>query len=273
MVDKTMLVNDLITQLKYSNIPNAKQEMYFFCNELLHLNRSDMLLLKEFTNKQAKILKNAVKQRCNHVPLQLIVGRSSFMGLTILENKETLTPRPETELLASIIIDEYKNTKAQILDMCSGSGCIGIALGKNGHNVTCVDVNNKALKSTKKNAQLNKVKVNLIKSDMFTKVKGTFDIIVSNPPYIPTKEIFNLQPEVKNYDPIIALDGGVDGFHFYKVISDQAHNYLKPNGVLYLECGKDQAQTIKKLLSKNFKNITIIKDYNSIERFIKAEVK
>lgn len=262
-----------IKMLNDCGIDNAKQELNFMCDELLGLKRSDLLLLDSFTKKQYKILKNAVEKRTKRIPLQIILGKSNFLDAVILENKNTLTPRPETELLASIIIDEYKKEKKVILDMCSGSGCIGIALALQGHDVTCADISKKAIASAKKNAELNDVHIKFIHSDMFKKITEKYDVIVSNPPYINSSDILCLEPEVRRFDPPISLDGGEDGLKFYSQIAEDASKFLNNNGVLYLEFGIGQAQSIKKMLSKNFKNITIIKDYNNIERFIKAEVK
>ncbi len=230
------------------------------------------MVTEKFSKKEYNTLNRAVKKRCKHIPLQLIIGYSQFLGIKIIESKHTLTPRPETELLAERITNEL-NGKKCVLDLCCGSGCIGLALAKEGHIVTCADVSNKALKCAKNNAKLNGLDVKILKSDMFKNISGKFDVMVSNPPYIPSAEVLDLQPEVKNYDPHIALDGGADGLDFYKQIAQNAHNILNPKGLLYLELGINQAQAVKKLLTKNFKNITVIKDYNNIERFIKAEVK
>ena len=256
-----------------SGVNNAKQEVYFLCNELLDLSRSDLMLLETFTKKQFSVLKKAVARRAKRVPLQIIIGKSTFLDVTILENKHTLTPRPETELLTSMIIDEYKGKQVDVLDLCSGSGCVGIAIARRGHKVTCADISKKAIACAKKNAELNNVEIDFVHSDMFRNITKKYDVIVSNPPYINSSDVLSLEPEVKKFDPIISLDGGEDGLDFYVRIANDCSEYLKENGVLYLEYGKGQAESIKKLLSKNFKNITIIKDYNNIERFIKAELK
>ena len=139
--------------------------------------------------------------------------------------------------------------------------------------MTCADISKKAIACAKKNAELNNVEIDFVHSDMFRNITKKYDVIVSNPPYINSSDVLSLEPEVKKFDPIISLDGGEDGLDFYVRIANDCSEYLKENGVLYLEYGKRQAESIKKLLSKNFKNITIIKDYNNIERFIKAELK
>lgn len=273
MFEKTTTFNKLIKLLKDNLIENPKNQLEILCLELLGINKSDLILLKSFTKKQYNILLKAVKKRCKHIPLQLIIGNSEFLDIKIKESKHTLKPRPETELLTSIIIEDFLNKQVNVLDLCCGSGCIGLSLKKAGHNVTCSDVSGKAIKMTKQNAKLNNLKINVVKSDMFKNINQTFDVIVSNPPYIKKDDIAQLADEVKLYDPTIALDGGEDGYEFYNIISNQAQKFLNKNGRLYLECGLGQAKTIKKLLSKNFKNIKIINDYNNIERFIKADKK
>lgn len=201
----------------------------------------------------------------------MIIGQSDFLNTVILESKYTLTPRPETEFLADYII-KNENHSASVLDLCCGSGCIGISLNKNGFSdVVLLDVSGKALKCAKKNAKLNGANVVFLKSNMFEKVSQKFDLIVSNPPYIASGDINDLQIEVKKYDPIIALDGGEDGFDFYRIIAEKCGDYLNKNGVLYLEIGLNQENYISKLLEKNFKNITIIKDLSGINRFMRAE--
>lgn len=250
---------------------NYAHECIFLCTEMLGLSQSDIIANVEITPKQYRTLSRAVNKRINGVPLQLVIGQSDFLNVVILENKDTLTPRPETEFLADYIIN-HENKKLSVLDLCCGSGCIGIALNKNGFSdVVLLDVSSKALKCAKKNAKLNGAKVNFVKSNMFDNVSQKFDLIVSNPPYIASGDINSLQVEVKKYDPRLALDGGVDGYDFYKIIATNCANYLNENGILYLEIGLNQENYISKLLEKNFKNITIIKDLSGINRFIRAE--
>ena len=161
-----------------------------------------------------------------------------------------------------------------ILDLCTGSGAIGIAVNKlSGANVVAVDISEKALNLAKENAKLNGANVKFIKSDLFSFIEkeGTrkFDVIISNPPYIKSKDIETLQKEVKDFEPLIALDGGNDGLDFYRIIAKKVKEYLNENGVLLLECGMGQAESIKNLLS-TAKTVEIIKDYSGIDRIIKA---
>lgn len=250
---------------------NYNNECIFLCEGIIGITRNDIVLNVDISSKDFKKLDRAVSKRIKGVPLQIILGESDFLNIKILENKHTLTPRPETEFLVDYIINHEQHDK-KVLDLCCGSGCIGIALNKNGFSkVVLSDVSSKALKFAQKNAKLNGANVDIKKSNMFVSIAEKFDMIVSNPPYIETGDIKNLQTEVKKFDPKIALDGGVDGLDFYRLIADQSSEYLTQNGVVYLEIGLNQEKQVQKLLEKNFKNITIIKDLNKINRFIRAE--
>lgn len=251
--------------------PNAKQECIFLCEELLHISSAEFYYKTDISLRDALKLKWACIKRSKGVPFQLVVGYSDFYGVKIKESKFTLKPRPETEILVDIIANKEDHS-LKVLDMCSGSGCIGLALNKAGFkNVTLCDISSKAIKQCKINARLNNLNVDIIKSDMFERVSEKYDIIVCNPPYIKTDDIKSLTTEVKKYDPFIALDGGLDGLKFYKILALNASKFLNDHGVIYLEIGLNQENDIIKLLQNNFKSITIIKDYNNINRFIRAE--
>ena len=157
----------------------------------------------------------------------------------------------------------------------TGSGAIAITIGrKTKAQVYASDISELALSVAKKNAKSNKVKIKFIRSDIFNKFKKEkFDLIISNPPYIPSKDILTLDDEVKKYDPLISLDGGDDGLYFYREIAQNSIKFLKPKGVLILEIGEDQAQSVKKLLQKDFENIRIKKDYSNNDRIVVAKLK
>jgi len=162
----------------------------------------------------------------------------------------------------------------KVLDLMTGSGVIAITLAKETKaSIFASDVSNQALEIARKNAKKHKVKIKFINSDVFKGFKREkFDMIVSNPPYIPSKEIGNLDEEVR-YDPLIALDGGEDGLYFYREIANNAHLFLKPKGILVLEIGYNQGEAVKKLLQKNFEYIKIRKDYNQNDRIITVKLK
>lgn len=206
-------------------------------------------------------------------PGQYIVGSQDFMGLPFYVGKGVLIPRPETEILVNILSNENLKGKS-VLDICAGTGAIGISVAKlYKADVTCSDISNEAIEYIEKNVELNDVDINIIRSDLFTNIKETFDIIVSNPPYIPTDEIANLEDNVKKYEPILALDGGKDGLHFYKSIVEKAPEFLKNGGKLYFEIGHDQGEDVKKLLMSKFEDIRIIKDYNDFDRIVIATLR
>ena len=198
------------------------------------------------------------------------IGDTEFYGYTIKVDERVLIPRPETELL----IEQAKkhiNQSSGVLDLCTGSGAIAIAIQKETNaNVVAVDISEDALNLAIQNAKDNHADVKFIKSDMFGSLEGyKFDVIISNPPYIKSQDVLTLQSEVKDFEPILALDGGLDGFDFYREIAKNAKNFLSDNGVLLLECGIGQAQEIKEMLN-GFSKVEIIKDYCEIERIVKA---
>lgn len=269
-MDFKLVKKELVERLsKHTN--NANQEFAFLCESLLNLKKADLINLNTISRSDFKKLRSAVNKRLKGVPLQLIIGFTDFAGVEVLESKHTLSPRPETEYMVEQII-ERENKDSSVLDMCSGSGCIGLALKKAGfEEVTLCDKSKKAIKMIIKNARHNKLPVSIVKSDMFDNIIGVFDMIVINPPYIKSLDIKDLQIEVKKYDPKMALDGGADGLHFYNIIGSVSHKYLNTNGVLYLEIGLGQEDDVVTILKKNFKNIEVIKDLNNINRFIRAE--
>lgn len=200
------------------------------------------------------------------------------MGLSFFVDENVLIPQPDTEILVEEAIKYANQIKenVEILDMCTGSGCIGVALAKHVKNakVTLVDISTKALEVAKKNAKENEVKekVNFIQSDMFENIKSKFDVIVSNPPYIKTKVINELDLQVQN-EPHLALDGGENGLKFYEILINEAPKYLKENGKIFLEIGYDQKKEVEELArnSKLYKEIETVKDLANNDRVIELK--
>lgn len=234
--------------------------IYFLANQQ---KEADKLLSNNYIN--------VIQQRSRKIPLQYIIGHVEFMGLNIKVTKDVLIPRQETEILVNKILEVSSNKT--VLDMCTGSGCIIISLVKLG-NVSRgigVDISIEALELAKENAQNNNVNVDYIQSDLFDNIYDRFDIIVSNPPYIPTLDIDGLMPEVKDHEPIIALDGLEDGLDFYRRIIAQLDNYLNDNGHVFFEIGYNQALDVYNMLKdNNFKEIQIIKDLSGFDRIVHA---
>lgn len=211
-----------------------------------------------------------VNKRITGMPLWYCIGDVDFYGYNLKVDNRVLIPRFETEL----IIDEAKkiiNNNSKVLDLCTGSGAIAIAVQKEtGANVLAIDVSQDALSLAKENADRNNANIEFVQSDMFQNLfQKQFDVIISNPPYIISKEIASLQKEVKDFEPILALDGGEDGLDFYRIIAKESKKYLVKNGVLLLEIGYNQAEQVKSLLV-DFSQIEVIKDYENNDRIIKA---
>lgn len=214
-----------------------------------------------------------VKKRAERIPLQHLTGVQDFMGLEFQVDEHVLIPRQDTEILVEEVMRELHDGM-DILDMCTGSGCILISLLQYSNDCTGlgVDTSEEALALAGKNAQKllsqNK-KVRFVKSDLFESVEGTYDIIVSNPPYIQSSVIADLMPEVKNHEPLSALDGGEDGLFFYRKITRECKSFLKSGGMLFYEIGCDQGAAVSEILSgEGFGEIRVVKDYAGLDRVV-----
>lgn len=183
-----------------------------------------------------------------------------------------LIPRQETELVCEQALKQIRDGQ-KVLDLCCGSGVLGItvALQKKA-KVTLADVSEKALDVARKNAHDNKAKVKFVRSDMFRRIKGKFDVIICNPPYVESDVIETLDDSVKKYEPHLALDGGKDGLRFYRILALQAHEHLTDNGVMVLEIGYNQGQTVPELLGERY-DTQVIKDYGGNDRIVIARLK
>lgn len=234
-------------------------------------------LNKEVTEDEFNIFNNLIEDRLNGRPIAYIVGNREFMGLDFYVQEGVLIPRPDTEALVEEIIELCKDKKdLSLLDIGTGSGAITVSLAKylNNADVKSFDISEIALEIGKKNAINNNVedKIQFIKSDLFSAIKDTdiqFDVIVSNPPYIPKKDIETLHTQVKDYEPYNALEGGEDGLDFYRDITEQSVNYLKQNGILAYEVGHDQAQDVAEIMKNNgYTKIYTKKDLQGIDRVV-----
>lgn len=222
---------------------------------------------KEFLKKIDRIKKNE--------PIQYVINSQEFMGFMFYVDENVLIPQPDTEILVEEVINIVKNNfsdKVKILDLCTGSGAIGISIAKllENSSITVSDIDEKCLQIAKRNAIKNDIKIDIVQSDIFKNFSKTnkFDIIVSNPPYIREDIIKTLPKEVQK-EPYKALNGGKDGLHFYREIVNNAQNFLNPNGYLALEIGYDQKEDVKKILEKNkFKNIYSKKDLSGNDRIV-----
>ena len=222
---------------------------------------------------QAKEIIRIADERLTGRPLWYIIGDTDFCGYKIKVDERVLIPRPETEemaMMAVAIAEEGNN----ILDLCTGSGALAIAIYKELERsnrkvkMTAVDISADALELAKENAEANEADILFIQSDLFSRIRGRFDVIVSNPPYIPTAEIDTLQREVKDYEPHLALDGGADGLDIYRRIAAEASKYLNRGGTLIMEVGAGQAADVVKMFRGNSYSM-VVQDFNGIDRYVK----
>ncbi len=248
---------------------------------VLGINHQELIKRNEISDEEYAKFLVVLEKRCQGIPYAYIVGHKEFMRLEFIVNKNVLIPREDTEVVVEQVIelanDFFSKRPINILDMCTGSGCIAISLANyiEGAKVIAVDNSEEALKVASQNAVLNGVLITFIKSNLFNEIdlNTKFDIIVSNPPYIKTSVINSLQKEVKENEPMMALDGGEDGLEFYRVIVKEAKKYLNPNGYIVFEIGYDQAKEVQNLLEKEeYKNVKVVKDYSSNDRVVIANI-
>lgn len=238
--------------------------------EYLIINSKEIL-----SKKEEKSFLEALEKLKAGYPLQYITHKQFFRNCEIYVDESVLIPRPDTEILVEEVLKLIRKKETlSILDLCTGSGAIAISLAKETNSkITATDISQKALDIARKNAKLNNTKINFIQGDLFENIpkENKFDIIVSNPPYIETETIKDLSKEVKN-EPIIALDGGIDGLDFYRRIAFKAKNFLNVDGYLALEIGYNQkAEVYKILLENRFTEILSVKDFSGNDRVIIAK--
>ncbi len=242
---------------------------YFFN---IPINKIIVYMNKEVSSKENVEFEKILQKVINGIPVQYITNKQEFMGLKFYVDKNVLIPQPDTEILVEHVIEYCNNINysLKILDLCTGSGAIAISLAKyiKNANIYATDISENAIEIANKNAKINKVGINFIKSDMFENIEEKdFDIIVSNPPYIKTSVISTLSNEVKN-EPYIALDGGKDGLKFYNIIYEKAEKYMNRNGIIFLEIGYDQKENIMNIFKKKYREVYCLKDLNNNDRVI-----
>ena len=238
---------------------------------VLDIKRSELKNERTVKLSESKKIREIVEKRLTGRPLWYIIGDTEFYGCKIKVDERALIPRPETEILADSVVKSAEEGD-KILDMCTGSGCIAVsvakALKKKNVSVTAADVSDAAIMLAQENARLNDVNVTFVQSDLFSNVRGRFNIIACNPPYIKSGEIPYIQKEVRENEPRVALDGGDDGLDFYRRIAKDVKSYLAKDGMLIMECGEGQANDILQIFSKRDYAI-VLKDFAGVERFVK----
>ena len=251
---------------------DARQLLFFVfsidANQYL-LNQS--MPFGEEEEKKVNSYFEAIQKRSEKIPLQYITGEQNFCGLDFYVNENVLIPRLDTEVLVEKIL-EYEEPGQRVMDMCTGSGCIAITLQKlGGFQVMAVDISEEALTLARKNAQRNQAQVTFFQSNMFEQLSNTskVDVIVSNPPYIESKVVDELDDEVKKYEPRLALDGMEDGLHFYRILAREGKRFLNEGGRLYVEIGFDQAEAVKEIFgAQGFLDIQVYKDLVGLDRVV-----
>ncbi|MBE5830732.1 MAG: peptide chain release factor N(5)-glutamine methyltransferase [Butyrivibrio sp.] len=231
---------------------------------------------REISEKEYDNYIGLIERRAKREPVAYILGNWDFMGLNFKVNSNVLIPEQDTEVLVEEAM-RYTEDGFKVLDLCTGSGCIALSLLNytNDTRAVCTDISGEALDVAKENAESLRLsdRVTFVKTDLFPgEDMGKFDIIVSNPPYIATKVIDTLAPEVKDYEPRLALDGSEDGLLFYRRIVDSVHKYLFSSGYLFLEIGYDQGKALTDMLKENghFHDIEVIRDYAGNDRVVRA---
>lgn len=231
---------------------------------MLHFENKTVL-----TEKQERLFEAILARRAAREPLQYIFGSVPFYNIELKTDRRALIPRDETACMTETAIGIIKEKHYKtVLDLCTGSGAIGIAVKKNADvSVTASDISDDALSLAKENAENLNLKIEFIQSDLFENLQNRkFDVIISNPPYIPTKDMEKLEKEL-SFEPANALDGGADGLDFYRDIAQEAKAHLTNGGMLIMEIGFDQGDALKILLAKNgYTNITVTKDYAGLDR-------
>ncbi len=264
-----------VSVLKEAGIEEAALDVKLLLEETCHTDRTTLYAHgeKELTEAEEKQYRDRIEERAARIPLQHILGKTEFMGLTFLVNENVLCPRQDTEVLVEEVL-KHLHDGMRILDIGTGSGCILLSLlhYSNGCTGVGADISGEALCLAKENAAgLSEEAAEFIESNLFEKIEGKFEIIVSNPPYIRSGEIAGLMPEVREHEPHRALDGGADGLFFYREITKKAKEHLTGGGMLFYEIGFEQGGAVKSIMEDNgFREIEIIKDFSGLDRVVRG---
>ncbi len=263
-------------KLKEAEIGEAQLDARLLLEEVCGTDHNTLLCHgdREVSEAEEEKYRRALEQRAVHVPLQHLLGYQDFMGLRFQVNEYVLIPRQDTEILVEEAM-RYLHDGMRILDLCTGSGCILLSLlhYSNDCEGVGVDISQEALQVAAQNAEALGIKADFLKGDLYEKVTGKFDLLVSNPPYIERAIIPTLMEEVREYDPYIALDGGEDGLDFYRRIIGGAQDYLKRGGQILMEIGSGQAKAVSELLREaGFKEIDVCRDFAGLDRVVSGRL-
>ena len=260
---------DRLTEAK---VPEAELDARLLLEEVCGTDRNDLLVHgdREIAPEQSERYLDFIHRRQKHEPLQQSTGYQEFMGLRFKVTPDVLIPRQDTEILVEEVM-RYLHDGMHILDMCTGSGCILLSLLKYSNDCegTGCDISEPALKVAEENAKELSLNASFVQSNLFENISGKYEFIVSNPPYIPTGVIPTLMEEVRDHEPVSALDGREDGLYFYREIVEKAGEYLYPGGMLFFEIGYDQAEKVSSLMRQaGYQEVTVCKDLAGLDRVV-----
>ena len=263
--------------LESAGIADAESDAWLMFSHVTGMSRMEYTLDRDkcLSDEEICSLAKMLEKRNQHIPVQQITGEAWFMGYPFFVNENVLIPRMDTEVLVEAVLTRLpavpvtENGKRRVLDMCTGSGCILLSLLKEEKGLlgTGADISEKALLVARENAHRLECEAQFIFSDLWENIEDTYEIIVSNPPYIVRNVISTLDTEVKDHEPVLALDGGEDGLDFYRKIVADTHRHLVPGGLLAFEIGYDQGQALTALFKNaGYRNIKILKDLAGLDR-------
>ena len=300
-MDAITILNKVANTLKSAQVESAEKEAEILVRQGLGIDTAEMYANNPaLSDDRINAIEAILQRRLGREPLQYILGSEEFLGLKLIIGSGVLIPRPETELMAEHAIKAVKSydlkvkgcrnstfnlqpSTLAVLDLCTGSGCLALALAREfpEAKVYGTDISDTAIEYAVKNAEINGIKnAVFLKGNLFEPIKknstlnlqpSTFNLIISNPPYIRTGDIKTLQPEVKDWEPAMALDGGADGLDFYRELIPASGRFLKNNGIIMLELGAGQSADVAHMLKAyGYEEIEVTKDYAGIERIIQA---
>lgn len=270
-----MTWRELLTEGKAAltdkEIVDAELDAWILLEHVSHMNRAGFFLRQqeEASEEEIRQYRELIRQRGSHIPVQHLTGTQEFMGLEFRVSPDVLVPRQDTELLVEKLLPFVSGKR--VLDVCTGSGCIAISLSKLGkpESVDATDLSEKALAIAVDNAEKLGADVTFYQGDLLERISGEYDIIVSNPPYITTEVVKGLMPEVRDHEPVLALDGGEDGLKLYRRLLEQAPEHLAQGGMLAVEIGYDQKKAVSALFAEHgFEQIKCWQDLCGNDRVV-----
>ncbi len=264
--------------LTEAGVPEAEWDAICLWEKASGMDRARYLTHREEPARAdwLQAFQSLICRRARRIPLQHLTGEVWFMGLPFIVNEAVLIPRPETELLAELVLRETAGQQnLRLLDICTGSGCLAVSLAALGRfeKVAAADLSPEALAVARENAARNGCQVDFFQSDLFAGLPPEpYQVLVSNPPYIPTGQLAELMPEVRDHDPRMALDGGADGLTFYRRLAGESRDFLAPGARIYWEIGWDQGEAVRRILAEaGFQNLRVLPDLAGKDRMVTGE--